>query len=468
MGASGEAMEPTERRLPKRRSFLLGTLGTLGAGFLLPALSGCAGTSMNTLKIAYQQWGSGRLLEDFLTKVSEQFRRSHPEIQIQLIPLVAAENDYFTKNELMMSSESTTPDLVYEDTFILKSDVAAGYLQPLNDRVQGWQPWGQIFDSAKAAVTGEDGKVYGVPTDTDTRALWYNSELLAKAGLPIPWQPKDWQQLLADLKTVHRMLPEVIPFNIFSGKAQGEKASMQGFEMLLYGTYSALYDDETKKWMTGSQGFIDSLAFVQQIFADKLGPALGQAFDVNLAETIYADWLPNGKLAVALDGCWISNNWTSGGAAEWPEWPTVMKQSKMPTQNGQAPGYTTLSGGWCWAIPARTKKSELAWKYLQTLSTTENIMAYNIAENGVAVRKDVASRPEYRSYSPTVQFFTSLVEGATFRPALAPYPQISAAIQAAMEKVMVGGSTPEQAAKAYDQQLSDIVGAGHVAEAAGR
>ncbi|AJT43208.1 sugar ABC transporter substrate-binding protein [Psychromicrobium lacuslunae] len=440
----------------RRRSFLS---GLLGAGLLLPALSGCAGNSANTLKIAYQQWGSGKVMENFLAKISEQFRLSQPDIQIHLIPLVAAENDYFTKNELMMSSDATTPDLVFEDTFILKSDVAAGYLQTLTDRVQGWEPWQQIYDSAKTAVTGEDGKIYGVPAGTDTRALWYNTDLFRQAGLPVPWQPKDWQQLLADLAVLKKTLPEVIPFNIFSGKAQGEKASMQGFEMLLYGTESTLYDEAQKKWVIGSKGFIDSLSFIEKIFSEKLGPSLSRALDANLTETVYTDWLPKAKLAVALDGGWISNNWVPQAPGEWPEWSSVLKQAKMPTQHGQAPGYSTLAGGWCWALPTRTKKADLAWEYLKTISTTENMMNYNIADNGVAVRKDVAAQEKYRTYTPTIQFFTSLVEGATFRPALAAYPQISAAIQEAMEKVMISGTSPQQAAEAYDAQITGIVGA---------
>ncbi|NYE96282.1 multiple sugar transport system substrate-binding protein [Psychromicrobium silvestre] len=454
-----------DKRTLRRRTFL----GVVAASsFLLPALSGCTSSPANTLRIAYQQWGSGKVMENFLSSISGQFRAKHPDLQIQLIPLVAAENDYFTKNELMMSSDSTTPDLVCEDTFILKSDVAAGYLQPLNQRLEGWQPWNEVFDSAKTAVTGEDGKVYGMPTGTDTRALWYNSELLAKAGLPMPWQPKDWTQLLKDLRSLHKALPEVIPFNIFSGKAQGEKASMQGFEMLMYGTGDTLYDGDRKKWLTGSQGFIDSLDFVQKIYQEKLGPPLSRALDANLTETVYSDWLPKGGLAVALDGGWISNNWVPGAPAEWPEWSKVMKQAKMPTQKAQAPGYTTLSGGWCWAIPARTKKADLAWEYLQTIATTANMTAFNIADNGVAVRKDVAAQPKYRSYTPTIQFFTSLVEGATFRPALAAYPQISASIQLAMEKVMIGGSTPKQAAQDYDEQITKIVGADQVMGASGR
>lgn len=443
-----------------RRGFLG---AVLGAGFLLPALSGCRADSSNTLRVAYKQWGSGKVLEDFLTRISGQFRQANPDITVQLIPLVAGDNDYFTKNELMMSSEATAPDLVYEDTFILKSDVAAGYLRPINDKVRSWQPWTEVYDSAKTAVTGEDGQVYAVPIGTDTRALWYNSELLASAGLPVPWQPTSWAELLRDLGVLRDALPGVTPFNIFSSKTQGEAAVMQGFEMLLYGTADTLYDAERRKWVTGSRGFRDSLEFIRNVSQTGLGPSMGNALNPNLADTIYNDWLPGGKLAVNLDGGWLGLYWAKGAAAEWPEWSTVLQQAKMPTQFGGGRGYTTMSGGWSWAFPARSKKFDLAWEFLTAAMTRENAVAYNVADNGIAVRKDVAQDPVYQASGPTVEFFSSLVEGATFRPALAAYPQISASIQAATEKVMIGNSSPAQAATKYDQQITGIVGQDQVA-----
>ncbi|ABY22175.1 trehalose/maltose-binding protein [Renibacterium salmoninarum ATCC 33209] len=282
----------------------------LGAAFLLPALSGCSTDSSTTLRIAYKQWGSGEVMETFLAKVSEQFRQEHPDIAIKLMPRVAGDNDYFTKNELMMSSETTAPDLVYEDTFIVKSDVAAGYLRPINAKLPGWPVWSEFYDSAKSAVTEADGKVYGVPIGTDTRALWYNSELFAQAGLPVPWQPNDWTELLRDLATLQKALPGVTPFNIFSGKALGEASSMQGFEMLLYGTEDTLYDAKEAKWVIGSRGFVDSLEFIRGVFHDGMAPPLSKALNPNLSDTIYNDWLPQRKLAVNLDGGWLGLYWT--------------------------------------------------------------------------------------------------------------------------------------------------------------
>ncbi|WGW12659.1 extracellular solute-binding protein [Saxibacter everestensis] len=445
---------------PSRRT-IIKAIG--GAAFTVPLLAaaGCGSgvPEQNTLRISYQQWGSGEVLVNYLTDVIKKYTANHPDISVELVPLVASENDYFTKNELMMSSSRTAPDLVYEDTFILKSDIAAGYLRPIDKYIDGWPQWEHFYDVAKNAVQGEDGRTYAVPTPTDTRALWYNQELLKKAGIETPWKPRSWDDLLETFRTIKKELPEVIPFNIYSGKPQGEKASMQGMEMLLYGTESTLYDEEKKKWVVGSAGFTQSLEFIRTVFSEKLGPTLGKALDPNITETIYNTWLPQGQLAVLLDGNWISSNWGEGLPGEWPEWTETMQLAEMPTRDGQDPGFVTMSGGWSWGMPKKASKPDLAWPFLREMMSTDNVTAWTISDSKLTNRKDVAARKEYQGYSPTADFFSRLVPGATYRPALAPYPEISSAIQSAMESVMIGAAEPAAAAAVYDSAVAGIVGA---------
>ena len=45
-----------------------------------------------------------------------------------------------------------------------------------------------------------------------------------------------------------------------------------------------------------------------------------------------------------------------------------------------------------------------------------------------------------------------------FRPATSDYPQVSNEIMVAMEAVMTGQQTPEEAAAAYDEAVVGIVG----------
>ncbi|CCU83275.1 extracellular solute-binding protein [Blumeria hordei DH14] len=358
----------------------------------------------------------------------------------------------------MMSSSRTACDLVFEDTFILESDVSAGYLRPIDEYLTGWDDWKKYYAVTREAVRAEDGKTYAVPIATDTRAIWYHSGVLEKAGISLPWQPKNWDELLEAARTIKRKLPGVVPLNVYASKASGEKTSMQGFEMLLYGTDSTLYDDEAKKWVVGSKGFRDSLQFIRTLYREKLGPPLSSALDPNLAETVQNGWFRKGTIAMMIDGSWISRAWGEDGPGSWPDATKVVKLATMPTQRGQGKGLVTLAGGHSWAFPKKASSHDLAFEFARLLSTRDNLAEVTTNDRNVTTRTDIAELKEYRESTPFQPFFTNLVKDATYRPALAPYPQISTAIQVACEQVMTGSRSPDQAAEAYDNAVIGIVG----------
>jgi multiple sugar transport system substrate-binding protein len=362
----------------------------------------------------------------------------------------------------MNRSASTAPDVMYEDTFLVNTDIQAGFLAPVDDYLSSWADWSQYSDAAKSAAKAQDGKTYGVPMGTDTRALWYNKELFAKAGLAVPWQPKTWNDVLTAARTIKAKLPGVTPLNVYSGKGAGEGATMQGFEMLLYGTSNTLYDSSANKWISSSPGFLDSLNFIKTIYSEKLAPDQQDALNPNFGTTVGTDLLPNSKLAIDLDGSWLSGNWLTTGTKPWPQWNTVLGQAAMPTQNGEAPGSTSMSGGWVLSVGSHAKDKKAAFDFVTTALNKDNSLAYDVAASQIAERADVAADQTYLSSNPSLQFFTDLVKVTHFRPAYADYPHISDAIQVAMEAVMTGQQTPEKAASAYADTIKSAVGADKV------
>ncbi len=402
-----------------------------------------AGSSQSSgpahIKIANQQWGPGVVMKNFLTGVKAEYESANPGSTVEILPIVASENDYYTKLQLMMRSPNTAPDVVYEDTFLINSDITAGYLRPLDDYIKNWDQWSQFEDTAKGAAKALDGKTYGVPDATDTRALWYNKQLFAKAGLPADWQPKTWDDVLNAARTIKQKVPGVTPLNVYSGKPMGEASAMQGFEMLLYGTKDTLYNNDQQKWVVGSQGFKDSLNFIKTVYTEGLGPSPKQALDPNMGSKVGTELLPGGKLAIALDGSWIYGNWQT-------------------TQDGGGKGKVSLSGGWTWAIPAKSKNPDAAWNLIKTLQTQKNAAKYATDGAQIAVRKDVADDAGYKNSAKSTQFFTDLVSVTVYRPAYAEYPKVSNEIITAMEAVMTGQSSPDKAAKNYDEAVEGIVG----------
>nr|BFE55683.1 extracellular solute-binding protein [Dactylosporangium thailandense] len=428
---------------------------------LLAGAAACgssSGDDAKTITVAYQKFGAFIQLDDQLKRVKGEYESAHPGYTVKLLPIEASENDYYTKLSLMNRSPKTAPDVLYEDTFLVNTDIAAGFLAPLDDQLAKWPDWSQFSDAAKSAAKGLDGKTYGVPMGTDTRALYYNQDLFQQAGLPVPWQPKTWDDILAAARTIKAKLPGVTPLNVYSGKGAGEGSTMQGFEMLLYGTRHTLYDDASRKWVVGSPGFDDSLGFIKTIFGEKLAPEPQDALDPNWGTRVSTELLPTGKLAINLDGSWLSSTWLPTGSKPWPQWSTVLGEAAMPTQHGEAPGRTSMSGGWVLSVGAHTKNKQASFDFVTTMLNRDNALAYDIAAQQIAERADVAADPKYLQSNPALRFFTDLVKVTHFRPAYPDYPHVSDAIQVAMESVMTGQATPEAAAKTFAEQVRSAVG----------
>ncbi|MET9421472.1 ABC transporter substrate-binding protein [Streptomyces sp. NPDC006540] len=443
---------------------------TIAVTALAATLTACgsgSGDDPDTVEVVYNRSTDNkiRFKDAYLEAVKRQFEKENPGKKVKLVPIQAPDNDYATKAQQMMRSPKTAPDLVYEDTFRINSDIKAGYLKPLDDQLAGWDQWDQFVDTAKAAAKAEDGKTYGVPDGTDTRGLWFNKEIFAKAGLPADWEPKNWAEILDAARTVKEKVPGVVPLNVYTGKGPGEAAVMQGFEMLLYGTgEDPLYDSAARKWVTGGQGFKDALDFVGTVYKEKLGPDVSDALDPNVGTRVATEWFPEGKLAISLDGSWMGQNWINKGPKEWPEWSEKLGQAPMPTQHGQAPGKVSMSGGWAWSIPAKAENPDLAFEFVKTLQTRQNATKWCVVGAQIAVRKDVAADPRYLRSMPGIEFFTGLVQYTHYRPALPVYPQVSTAIGEAMEQVTTGDSSAAEAAKAYDEQLKTITDGAVVAK----
>ncbi|WP_237473912.1 extracellular solute-binding protein [Virgibacillus halodenitrificans] len=425
------------------------------------ALVACGGDeeneadSKNTIELVYKSPDDS--FKAWMEDAKKDFEEKHEGVNVKITPIDSNEGDYPNKTILMMKSEDTAPDIVMEDSEGLKADAAAGYLEPITEEVKNWDDWKHFYDPVKSGVKGEDGDTYGVPISTDVRGLWYNKTVFEEAGLDVPWNPKSWDEVLDAAKTIKDDVE--VPIWMNSGKAMGEGTTMQTFLMLLYGTDSNLYNEDTGKWIVESEGFLDSLKFIDAVYSNDLGPSLSWGITGQAGAKVSTDLMPKGEVGIALDGNWMSGNWLESGNSPWPEWEEHIDIAPMPTQDGQGDGKVTVSGGWTLAIPAKADNKELAWEFIKTATSKENLR-YGTA---LTPRKDIAELEDYQQLTYQ-QKITDYLDFTNYRPTYDSYPLVSSSIQKAVEAVTTDTLSPKEAMKQFKEDVTRDVGEEKVEE----
>ena len=278
------------------------------------------------------------------------FEKLYPSITIKSDDANPCDNPTTFNAELASGKMDNVFYTYFTDAGNVISSGQSADIQPYASQINNYSSIQSSLLDVYRKGGAASGDLYGIPTGNYSLGLVYNKTLFKEAGIALPWEPKSWADVLAAAEKIKAKLPGVTPINVYSGKGAGEGATMQGLEMLLYGTGNQLYNASSKQWTPSTPGMLASLNFIKQIYSTGLAPDVEDALNPNFGTTVATELLPEGKLAIDLDGSWMPGTWTSTGSKPWPAWETTMAEAPMPTENGQAPGSTSMSGGWTLAV----------------------------------------------------------------------------------------------------------------------
>jgi multiple sugar transport system substrate-binding protein len=472
-----EAGMPT-RRLARALA-VLAVVSLLASG-CLSAKKNDANTGKNanakkvTLRIAANAISGGKNAEeaDWVTKYVipgfvKQQKAKGVTATVKFDPSGVDDEQYKTKLALDLKTRGGA-DVFGMDGIWVGEFAEAGYIKPL-DQVVGakatnWDGWSQIPDTVQNLMKF-NGKRYGIPQGTDGRVLFYNKQLFTRAGLPVPWAPKSWDDIVAAGRALKK-LTGVTPLQINAGTAMGEATTMQGALPLLVGTGKQIYDESTKKWLGGGSGMKSVLNLYEQIYGGGLGdPVLQQ--EAKGRDKSFQEFAA-GKIGVLLEGdyFWRSVIEPKAGVAPMKNRNEAVGYVKIPAE---APGkgirgqdFVTMSGGGGRVVNPNTKYPQQAFELLAFMNSAAAVKASLSGDARITQRNDVNS--DVLANDPMLLFIAKeVLPLAAVRPGLAVYPQVSTLLQQATADV-VAGKTPDQAAAAYQAALTKAVGgAGNVA-----
>lgn len=190
----------------------------------------------------------------WLSKAVERFEVSHPTVKVILSPVYGSETDYANKLSLVLKSDASI-DMIFFDGAQLHAYIKSGFL--VGFMADTWEDWITRFPGKTKETVSYNGLDYALPVSLEVHGLFYNTAHFRKAGIPVPWLPETW----ADIEATAKKLMGITEYPLWlsGSSSQPENTALQTFGMLLSGTYDWLY--ENGKWVTSSQGMLDSLSF---------------------------------------------------------------------------------------------------------------------------------------------------------------------------------------------------------------
>lgn len=395
-----------------------------------------------------------------IPKFQEAMKAEGKDVTVTFQPQGVDDEAYKTKIALDLQSGAGA-DVISLDGIWVGEFADAGYIKPLSevagDAVEAWDGWDQIPEAVQGAASYKDER-YGISQGTDGRVIYFNKQLFAKAELPADWQPKSWEDILTAAEKL-KQVKGVTPLQVNAGTAMGEATTMQGVLPLLVGTGTEIWKDD--KWLGKSDKLREVLEFYRKVYVeDDLGdPVLQQ--EAAGRDNSFAQFA-EGKIGMLVEGdyFWRSVINPKDGTAPMQNRDDVVGYTLIPAAKPgsgvRGQDFVSMSGGAGRVLNPNTKYPELAWELLTFMSSADAFRARTKETVSITPREDVNS--EILAGDPMLTFVSEKVlPVTTYRPGLAAYPEVSAALQKATAAV-VAGTPVDKALDAYAAEVAKVVG----------
>ena len=333
--------------------------------------------------------------------LTTQFEKQYPNAKLNLQGFNGTDVDLVNKVALEYKNPSTTPDVFMLPSGYVGQWVASDYLLSLDSFVNDSSkaPFWSQFPKVIQDESKISGKVYAVNTGENNSAIYYNNAMLQKAGVTVPWQPKNWDDILSAAQKVKAANPGVVPLWAAAGTSAGAGGVLQGSANLVYGSSTpTIFDYDKKKWVVDSPGLREVFNFYKQVYSQKLGASTSDLFSPKAVGRPVV-LLKDHQLAIAVGSNWFADAWTEQNR----HWATASQEASavpLPTSKGQAPGSASTLGGWAVAISKVTKHPELSWGLIKIMESTDNQVYIANHAGFVPPSQEVAKSADFLNYAP--------------------------------------------------------------------
>ncbi|HKI55852.1 MAG TPA: extracellular solute-binding protein [Trueperaceae bacterium] len=286
----------------------------------------------------------------------------------------------------------------------------------------------QVVPGAWTTVT-YDGHYYGIPWILDTKYLFYNKDMLAKAGITAP--PKTWQELLDQAKAIKDA--GIVQYPIVWSWGQAE-AIVCDYTTLLSAFGGSFFDNGQPAFNSG--GGLEALQFMRTSLDEGLSnPASTESLEEDVRRIF-----SSGQAAFALNWTYMYN------LANDPKESQVAGQVEVAPAPGDGvhSQISAVNGSMGLGITTGSNHPTEALQYIQYL--TSQAVQEKYAKLSLPIWKASYDNPAVAQGQESLIAAAKQSLGVMYpRPLLIQYPQFSTWLQTDIHRALLSQTTPKEA-----------------------
>ena len=363
------------------------------------------GRSLSAEELVFWNFWEPRHIQPII----EKFEAENPGVKIK--------NEQLTWNNgldkiVISIANNRTPDICEMGSTWMGKFMSEGALldmteelAPLKDKYIMWEP------------VQMNGRLYGMPWLAGTRVMFYNKELVARAGFNPEKPPVTWAELYEMCKAIHNPQKGVFGFGMNAGEGH---ILYKKFLPLAWGNGARIFDDKGNFVFDGKE-MKEALEFYLKL----------QKFSFCEKQDLIDEAFKQGKLGFTLSGSWNFSRYPIDA-------PNLDFGTCLIPKPSETKGFSTsFMGGEIVALFKSCKNPKMASKFVKFLVEGQNTLP---------ITKDTwssfpASKDSYSDScfsDPRLQVFCEQMKTGIHPPVHKLWIEIEKIINNTVEKAMYG------------------------------
>lgn len=295
-------------------------------------------------------------------------------------------------------ASGTPPDLSIVGARWVPELVASGYIEPL-DRYMTRSFRRRFIPSVIERGAVYQGRVFGLPVNISTRALYYNRSILQRAEIEEP--PQTWAELLEVGQRINALGDDnIYGFGLQAGN--GIETNTY-FYYFLWGNGGDLYNASLTASHLNKPEAVEALEFTLRLVEE--GATQPDVTRYDRRNRLEFDFL-TGRAGMIITGAWLA---------------PIARETFANIDFGVAPiPYNTTPFAYAAIDPLvmfqTSRDKDLAWALMEYIFRDEFRYEYVTTSGGLPALQNVAEQLEMDTQNPELEIFIGMLEHAQFEP----------------------------------------------------